>query len=145
MRSSTAQNHLSVITSRMESEFRAAIFYRPNLDEMIKKFNNVFSDYKAWAILPQWVKDSAWNHRRELMQRINREYVLQLYVLESGDKIIARNFWDSVDENTRQFVRDGGKLPIKTFWLQVEETVAKDGTVTRVSRPTNDVYFESAS
>jgi len=145
MRVSTANNHLDAIRNQLDSQFRSAIFYRPSLKDVLDNLTRVCLDYPAWEILPRWVKDELSQHRTTLLERIYREHTIQLYVLRNGGKVVSRHAWDNFDENTRQFIRDGGKLPIKTFWLQVEESCAKDGTVTRISRPTDDVYFESES
>jgi hypothetical protein len=145
MRTTTAHNHKMAIIRGLEYQFSSAIMFRPTLPSLVEQFNQVCQGYKSWAILPQWVKDDVACHRSALMQRINRDYIIQLYILRNGDKVISRHAWDSFDEETRQFIRDGGELPIKTFWVKLEETCAKDGTITRVSRPTNDVYFDAGT
>lgn len=143
MRLSTANNHVDAIIQRMDSVFRCALFDRPTLKELSNRMNEATQGYSSWSILPDWCKERVSIRRRELLDRIARDYTIQLYVLKNGDKIISRGAWDSFDEETRQFIRDGGELPIKTFWMKVDETCAKDGTITRVSRPTDDVYFDS--
>lgn len=142
MRTSTVLNKLDAITSRIESVYRSATFYHPSLPELNRQLNEVIpQDFNK---LPNWAKERVGYLRREWSQRINRDYVAQLYVLNDGSKVICRHAWDSFDEATRQMIRDGGEVPIKTFWLNVQETCQKDGTVTRISKPSDHVYFDSA-
>ena len=142
MRTGTVLNKIDAITSRVDSVFRSAIYSRPSLAELHQQLNDVIP--ADFGKLPNWAKERISHHRRDWMQRINRDYVAQLYVLADGSKVICRHAWDSFDEETRQMIRDGGQVPIKTFWLKVEETCKKDGTVTRISTPTDDVYFDSS-
>jgi hypothetical protein len=142
MRTSTVLNKLDALTSRIESTYRSAMFFHPSLTELNKQLNEQYpDDFAKW---PNWAKERISYLRREWSQRINRDYVAQLYVLTDGSKVICRHAWDNFDEATRQLIRDGGSLPIRTFWLRVEETCQKDGTVTRISTPTDKVYFDSA-
>ena len=143
MRTSTAENHINFIKNRLDQVFRCAVFDRPTSAELAHQMTDVVLGHSSYAILPNWAKDRIGNHRMNLMERIRLDYTVQLYVLENGDKVITSRAWDSFNEETRQMIRNGGKLPIKTFWLDVTVTCADDGTVTRVSRPTNSVYFES--
>lgn len=142
MRATTALNKVDAITSRIDSVFRSALFSRPSLPELHKQLDAVLPE--DIGKLPLWARYRIAYCRREWTQRLNRDYLAPLYVLPDGSRVTCRKAWDSFDEDTRQMIRSGGQLPIKTFWLKVEESYQKDGTVTRISIPTDDVYFDSS-
>jgi hypothetical protein len=142
MRFSTTLNHINNVKNRLDNVFRSALFDMPNVRELSQRFNLAIDEYISYSILPNWAKEKISIHRRHLMERINRDYLIALYILPSGEKIIN---WDSFDEETRQMIREGGELPIKTFWLKVDEKCDKNGIITRISTPTDKVFFDSAT
>ncbi len=145
VRFSTSLNHINNVKNRLDNVFRSALIYMPTLKELTKRFDDAVVSYSSYSILPEWAQEQISIHRRQLMERINRDYTIQLYVLPSGEKIISRFAWDSFDEETRQKVREGGELPIKTFWMKVDEKCDKNGVITRISTPTDKVFFDSAT
>jgi hypothetical protein len=144
MRLSTAENHIRRIESRIDSVYRGAIVYRPSLTELATEAQNVFSADPAWPSLPEWAKDRLIQHRHHLRKMIIDQHTIQLYTLRDGRRVVCRYSWDAMDEESRQFIRDGGSLPIKTYWLETKETCSPDGTITIVKTPTDKVYWESA-
>jgi hypothetical protein len=145
VRFSTSLNHINNVKNRLDNVFRSALFYMPTLKELTKSLDEAVFDCSSYSILPEWAQEQISIHRRQLMERINRDYTIQLYVLPSGEKIITRFAWDSFDEETRQMVREGGELPIKTFWMKVDEKCDRNGVITRISTPTDKVFFDSAA
>jgi|TARA_S200002703_G_scaffold57511_1_gene50169 hypothetical protein len=138
---STANNYVDIAISQLDSEFRSALFYHPALAELCNQFNTIITGQPFYTSLPQWAKTRLWTHRKYLLERINRDYVIQLYCLPDGRRTIPKGSWDSFGEELRQHVRDGGEVLIKTFWLSVKESCDQEGIVTRVSTPTEDVFF----
>lgn len=145
MKSSTTDNHIQNVKNRLSNAFRCALIDMPTLKELSESFNVAMYDYSAWEILPEWAKESLCIYRKNLNERIHHDHVIQLYVLENGEKVITRGAWDSFSEEIRQNLRNGGDIPLKTFWMMVEETCTKNGVITRVSTPTDKVFFESSS
>ena len=141
MRLSTANNYVSVVLSQLDFKFRFALFCHPNVAELSQQFNKIITGQPFYASLPQWAKTRLWVYRGELFERINRDHVIQLYCLPDGRKVIPKGSWDSFGEEVRQHVRGGGGIPLKTFWLDVKESCTQEGIVTRISTPTDDVFF----
>ena len=141
MRLSTANNYVSVVLSQLDSQFRSALFYHPNVAELSQQFNTIITGQPFYTSLPQWAKTRLWVYRGELFNRINRDHVIQLYCLPDGRKMIPSGSWDAFGEEVRQHVRGGGEVPLKTFWLDVKESCTQEGIVTRISTPTDDVFF----
>jgi hypothetical protein len=143
MRLTTAENHISRIQNRLDSVYRSALFQRPDFINLNEQFGYVMFKDSAWDKLPEWVKERLTQHRWNLRNIIVREHTIQLYTLRDGRRVVSRHSWDAMDEESRQFIRDGGELPIKTYWLESKETCAPDGTITIVKSPTDSVYYES--
>jgi hypothetical protein len=141
MRLSTANNYVSVVLSQLDSQFRSALFYHPNVAELSQQFNTIITGQPFYTSLPQWAKTRLWVYRGELFKRINRDHVIQLYCLPDGRKMIPKGSWDAFGEEVRQHVRGGGEVPLKTFWLDLKESCTQEGIVTRISTPTEDVFF----
>jgi hypothetical protein len=144
VRSTTTENHIQRIQNRLDSVYRGAIFYRPRLTELATEANNVFSADPAWPSLPEWAKDRLIQHRHHLRKMIIDQHTIQLYILRDGRRVASRYSWDAMDEESRNFVRGGGSLHIKTYWMESKETCAPDGTITIVKTPTDKVYWEPA-
>ena len=145
MNSATSYRHLDEICRQLDYFKSSSVHFKPSLPEMVENFNRILTDYKSWEILPLWVKERAQQHRSYLIKEISNSYTIQLHCLPNGDRVISTNAWDSYDEETKQMIRKGGEIPIKSFWLEHKETCANDGTITRVSVPTDKVYFDSAT
>jgi len=144
MRTTTALNHINRINSKIESVYRSAIFSRPRLTELSEQVRAVIYKDFAWSRLPVWAQDRINQHRHSQRKMISDHYLIQLYILRDGRRVVCRHSWDAMDEESRNFVRGGGSLPIKTYWMECKETCAPDGTITIVKTPTNKVYWEPA-
>jgi hypothetical protein len=86
MRLSTANNYVTVVLSQLDSQFRSALFYHPNVAELSQQFNAIITGQPFYTSLPQWAKTRLWVYRGELFKRINRDHVIQLYCLPDGRK-----------------------------------------------------------
>ena len=142
MRPATSERHLDNFKRRIASVYRNAIFSRPSMLTLAQEFDRIRMDYPK--TLPLWVKESLSNYRMELRDNLINNYTLQMYVLPSGKKVLTRFAWDSFDEESRNFIKNGGNLPIKTFWLSVEEKITPEGVIIVTKTPTDDVYWESS-
>lgn len=146
MRCSTAYNHVAYFQAVIDRVFRGAIYSYPSMVDLNASLQNEVFSTQRFKRLPIWAKDALVAHRRYWRERIMRDHVAQLYVLPDGRKVICRNAWDSFPEEIRERVRKGEiQLPIKTFWLSSTESCTPDGVVTRITTPTDRVFFDSLS
>ena len=144
MRVATAENHIQRIQNRLDSVYRGAIFSRPRLTELSEQVRAVIYKDPSWSRLPVWAQERIVQHKHSQRKMISDNYLIQLYTLRDGRRVVCSYSWDAMDEETRNFVRGGGSLPIKTYWMESKETCAPDGTITIIRRPTDKVYWEPA-
>lgn len=144
MRLTTAENHVSRITGRLDSVYRNALYSRPDFIKLNEQFGKVLFKDSAWEKLPEWAKERLTQHRWRLRDVIVREHTIQLYTLKNGSRVVSRHAWDAMDEESRETIRNGGSLPIATYWMKTEEKCAADGTITIIKSPTDKVYWEAA-
>lgn len=143
MRTTTAQNHVTRIKYALDNAYRSAICYMPHWNVFTKTCNEFTIGDSAWDKLPQWAMIAINNHRLSLYDRIRRDHTIQLYSCPDGRKVVTTSAWDNMGEEARQICRDGGKLPLKTYWLKTEEKCSPEGVITIIKTPTDDVYWES--
>jgi len=67
MRLSTANNYVTVVLSQLDSQFRSALFYHPNVAELSQQFNAIITGQPFYTSLPQWAKTRLWVYRGELL------------------------------------------------------------------------------
>jgi hypothetical protein len=127
----------------LDNAYRCAICDRLHCSVFIKRCNEFFPGDSAWDKLPKWARSEILNHRAHVLDKIRRDHTIQLYICPDGRKVATTSAWDNMGEDARQICRDGGKLPLKTFWLKTEEKCSPEGIITIIKTPTDDVYWES--
>ena len=144
MRTTTALNHIDYLKGMIASVYASAKFYHPTQPQLCEQYMNILKSYSAWERMPQWAKSKVGDYREYKRKELD-QYTMGLYVLPNGDKVITRYAWDSFPEEVRERIRNGGSLPFKVFWMNVEERCDKNGNITITKTPTDDVFWDSAT
>ncbi len=145
MRTSTTFNHINYLKGRIASIYANAKYSHPSQPQLTQQWVEIVNRYSAWNKMPDWARSMVHNYREERYNEIVNHYTIPLYVLPNGEKVTTRGSWDAFGEELREKCRNGYEVPLKTFWMDVEEKCDRNGNITVIKTPTDDVYWDSAT
>jgi hypothetical protein len=68
------------------------------------------------------------------------KYTLLLTIGLDGRKFI--NKWNTLTDEERTLIKEGGILQSAFYWLEEKTTVSDDGVITTIMTPTDKIYFQ---
>jgi hypothetical protein len=125
--------------ARINGAISAAVHYKQVMSKAQDGLNLLYAE-PAFKRLPKYKQEALTSYAYAKWQSMLDKYTLLLTIGLDGRKFI--NKWNTLTDEERTLIKEGGILQSAFYWLEEKTTVSDDGVITTIMTPTDKIYFQ---
>jgi hypothetical protein len=125
--------------ARINGAISAAVHYKQVMSKAQDGLNLLYAE-SAFKRLPKYKQEALTSYAFAKWHSMLDKYTLLLTIGLDGRKFI--NKWNTLTDEERTLIKEGGILQSAFYWLEEKTTVSDDGVITTIMTPTDKIYFQ---